>query len=79
MEYSLYISERRRLETALSNLKGKAQRVRKAPKRMGISEARLHKRRATEVQEKLNKSVKGNTEPSGKAGSQGKAQRVGPY
>jgi len=58
LEYSLYISERRRLETALSNLKGKAQRVRKAPKRMGISEARLHKRRATEVQEKLNKSVK---------------------
>ena len=37
LEYGLYISERRRLETALVNLKGKARRVRKAPGRMGIS------------------------------------------
>ena len=58
LEYGLYISERRRLETALINLKGKARRVRKAPGRMGISEARLHRRRSAEAQEKLNKSVK---------------------
>jgi macrolide transport system ATP-binding/permease protein len=58
LEYNQYIAEKRKLEAALSNLKGKAQRVRKAPKRMGNSEVRLHRRSATEAQEKLNKSVK---------------------
>nr|PZN08509.1 MAG: ABC-F type ribosomal protection protein [Caldicoprobacter oshimai] len=58
LEYDKYISERKKLEAALNTLKVKAARMKKAPKRMGNSEARLHKRSATESQEKLHSSIK---------------------
>lgn len=58
LEYEKYISERKKLEEALNTLKVKAAGMKKAPKRMGNSEARLHKRSATESQEKLHGSIK---------------------
>ncbi len=57
LEYDKYINERKKLEAALHALKVKASRIKKAPKRMGNSEARLHKRSATESQEKLHNSI----------------------
>ena len=52
-EYEQYIKEKSRLEKAINISKNTAKSVRKAPKRMGNSEARLHKREATEIKEKL--------------------------
>lgn len=42
-EYEKFIAEKKRLEQAIVGLKESSQGVRKAPKRMGNSEARLHK------------------------------------
>jgi macrolide transport system ATP-binding/permease protein len=52
-EYEKYVAEKMALEQAISNRKRRAGKVRKAPSRMGNSEARLHKRQAGESQEKL--------------------------
>lgn len=57
-EYRQYVSEKKRLRETLAERRGNVRKVRKTPKRMGNSEARLHKRDATEIQEKLNKTVK---------------------
>lgn len=57
-EYRQYIQEKKRLEETLVERRGKVKKIRKAPKRMGNSEARLHKRSSTEIQEKLHKTVK---------------------
>jgi len=56
-EYEKYVEERESLERAVRTLQGKTRKMRKAPKRMGNSEARLHKRSTTEKQEKLHRSV----------------------
>lgn len=53
LEYQKYIDEKTALEDAISNRKHRAKKMRKAPKRMGNSEARLHTRAANEKQEKL--------------------------
>ena len=53
MDYEQYISEKTRLETAIRDRKDRAGTIRKAPARMGNSEARLHKRAGNEKQEKL--------------------------
>lgn len=42
-EYLQYVNEKKRLKGAIVNIKQKAKSIRKAPKRMGNSEARLHK------------------------------------
>ena len=56
-DYEAYASERTRLENALAERKSKARKVKKAPSRMGNSEARLHRREATERSEKLNSAA----------------------
>jgi macrolide transport system ATP-binding/permease protein len=56
-EYEKYIREKTALEEAISNRKQKAKKMRKAPSRMGDSEARLHKRAAYEKQEKIHNAV----------------------
>ncbi len=56
--YRQYVSEKKRLQETLVERRGIVKKVRKAPKRMGNSEARLHKRGSAEIQEKLNKTVK---------------------
>lgn len=57
-EYRQYAGERARLQKAISGTKQQAKSVRKAPKRMGNSEARLHRREATEAEEKLHGSAR---------------------
>ena len=57
-EYEKYIAEKTALEQAISDRMRRAGKVRKAPARMGNSEARLHKRRAAESQEKITRAAK---------------------
>lgn len=59
LEYQKYINEKTALEDAISNREHRAKKMKKAPKRMGNSEARLHKRTANEKQEKIHSTVKG--------------------
>lgn len=42
-EYSQYVKEKNKLEEAVIDIEGRSGTIRKAPKRMGNSEARLHK------------------------------------
>lgn len=57
-EYSQYIKSKEKLEQAIIKSKNSSKSVKKAPKRMGNSEARLHKREATEIKEKLDSHTK---------------------
>ena len=57
-EYQQYRSEKSRLEKAARQRSQASQSVRKAPSRMGNSEARLHKRAAGEKMEKLDNARK---------------------
>ena len=52
-EYVQYIEEKHRLEKATQISKNTAKEIRKTPKRMGNSEARLHKRGVENIREKL--------------------------
>lgn len=56
-EYEQYRKEHARLRSVIQGKKEQAQSV-KLPSRMGNSEARLHRRSATEVEEKLHKTRK---------------------
>ena len=57
-EYDQYRAERARLSAAVQGMKEHASGVGKLPSRMGNSEARLHRRSATEIEEKLHKTRK---------------------
>lgn len=57
-EYDAYRAEQARLRKVIQGKAEQASQVRKAPKRMGNSEARLHKRGATEIVEKIAKERK---------------------
>ena len=52
-EYTQYIEEKSRLEKSIKETKTNATKVKKAPSRMGNSEARLHRRAAEEKKEKV--------------------------
>ncbi len=52
-DYENYVSQRASLENAIRDRQSRSKSMRKAPKRMGNSEARLHRRAANEKQEKL--------------------------
>ncbi len=52
-EYERYVSEKTHLQEALNTVAHRAAKIKKAPSRMGLSEARLHRRSAGEAQEKL--------------------------
>lgn len=52
-EYMEYVEEKTRLEKAINISKNTAKEIRKTPKRMGNSEARLHKRGVENKREKL--------------------------
>jgi len=56
-EYEEYINTRARLENAVRDKQSKSKSMKKAPKRMGNSEARLHTRKAHEKQEKIDNSA----------------------
>ena len=57
-EYEQYIIEKKRLEIAINKVKNEAKSMKKTPKRMGNSEARLHKRGVENKREKVEKSSK---------------------
>ena len=57
-EYENYTAERGHLLEAARGAMARSKSVKKAPSRMGNSEARLHRREATEVSEKLARSGK---------------------
>ena len=57
-EYSEYIKERNKLQKATVNVEGKSKAVRKAPKRMGNSEARLHKMGDQKAKASIDRSKK---------------------
>lgn len=61
LEYDKYIVEKAALEKAITNLKQRAKSMKKAPSRMGNSEARLHKRAATNIQGKLHAAANSMT------------------
>ncbi|MGE9896236.1 ribosomal protection-like ABC-F family protein [Anaerovoracaceae bacterium SGI.195] len=57
-EYDAYVSEKKRLAGIASDIKVQSSKVRTTPKRMGNSEARLHKMGGQENKKKLDKQVK---------------------
>lgn len=57
-EYQKYINEKQRLEKAIVFTKEKSRSVRNAPRRMGNSEARLHKMGNQSAKKNLDNSVK---------------------
>ena len=57
-EYEQYITEKKRLEVSINKVKNEAKSIRKTPKRMGNSEARLHKRGVENKREKVEQSSK---------------------
>ncbi len=57
-EYDQYRSEQARLRQAIQGKREHASQVGRLPSRMGNSEARLHRRSATEVEEKLHRTRK---------------------
>jgi macrolide transport system ATP-binding/permease protein len=75
-EYRQYVSEKKRLQETLAERRGNVKKIRKAPKRMGNSEARLHRRSSTEIQEKLNKTVKAMETRLEKLGNKEKPQAL---
>ena len=58
LEYFKYIEEKNKLEKAICISKNNSKEVKKAPSRMGNSEARLHKRDAEEIREKIDGHTK---------------------
>lgn len=57
-EYEEYVKEKERLRKAIALSREKSRSVKKAPSRMGISEARLHKGTAKAKKAKLDQGVK---------------------
>ncbi len=55
--YEKYVDAKEGLEAAISSRQHRAKTIRKAPGRMGNSEARLHTRKANEKQEKINNAA----------------------
>jgi len=52
-EYAEYVSTKTRLEDAIRDRQSRSKSIRKAPKRMGNSEARLHKGKTSEKKKKI--------------------------
>ena len=57
-EYNEYVSEKRRLERVVNETKQKVKSINGPPKRMGNSEARLHKMGGQKAKKNLDKKVK---------------------
>ena len=57
LEYEKYVDAKAGLDAAITGRQHRAKSMRKAPSRMGNSEARLHKREANERQEKINSAA----------------------
>lgn len=57
-EYDQYIAERKRLQEVIDDTKQKVKGIRRAPKRMGNSEARLHRMGGQKAKANLERGVK---------------------
>lgn len=57
-EYEQYIKEKDRIEGAIEKVKRKGESVRRTPKRMGNSEARLHRMGGQKAKANLSKTIK---------------------
>lgn len=57
-EYEKYIEEKTRLHKAMMGVHSKSKSIKKAPNRMGNSEARLHKGKVSEKKKKVDSSLK---------------------
>nr|WP_312983223.1 ABC-F type ribosomal protection protein CplR [Clostridioides sp.] len=57
-EYQSYINEKNRLEKAILGKSNMSKKIKKTPKRMGNSEARLHKMGGQQQKKKIDNSVK---------------------
>lgn len=57
LEYERYIYEKSSIQEAIMDRQNRSKSMRKAPKRMGNSEARLHKRETTQKQQKINNAA----------------------
>lgn len=57
LEYEKYVDAKAGLEAAIVSRQHRAKTIKKAPSRMGNSEARLYKRRSNEMQEKINNAA----------------------
>jgi macrolide transport system ATP-binding/permease protein len=57
-EYDQYVKEKKRLEEAAQEQSQAASSMRKAPKRMGLSEARLHKNKTASKRARVDKAAK---------------------
>ena len=57
LEYEKYIDAKAGLEAAIIGRQHRAKTIKKAPSRMGNSEARLYKRRSNEMEEKINNAA----------------------
>lgn len=57
-EYEQYIKEKGRIEGAIENVKRKGDSIKRTPKRMGNSEARLHRMGGQKAKANLNKTTK---------------------
>lgn len=55
--YEQYVREKKRLSAAITEIKQKSATMKKAPSRMGNSEARLHKRRTGQKMAKVDKAA----------------------
>jgi len=58
------LMEKSSIEEAIMGRQNLAKSMRKTPKRMGNSEARLHKRKTTQKQEKINNKINSLKTPS---------------
>lgn len=58
LEYDKYVFEKSKIEEAIIDRQNRSKTMRKTPKRMGNSEARLHKQDAKQKQQKIDKTVK---------------------
>ncbi|NLX62291.1 MAG: ABC-F type ribosomal protection protein, partial [Tissierellia bacterium] len=58
VEYEKYIREKKRLKKAIVETRNKSKSIRKTPRRMGNSEARLHKMGSQAAKKSLDKKVK---------------------
>ncbi|MCM3378445.1 ABC-F type ribosomal protection protein [Bacillus sp. FSL K6-0047] len=56
-EYEAFVQEKNRLEQAAKQIQAKSAKIKKAPSRMGNSEARLHKRSSGVQKAKLNRAA----------------------
>ncbi|MBU5437834.1 ABC-F type ribosomal protection protein [Tissierella sp. MSJ-40] len=76
LEYEKYITEKKKLEKAVFHISNKSNKIRKTPKRMGNSEARLHKMGNQNAKKTLDKTIKALETKLERLGQKEKAKEI---